>query len=298
MTLPTPASQTSAQKIQCAVIGNPVSHSRSPAIHQQFAMQTRLPVQYNRLPAELDQFVPTVTRFFAEGGKGLNVTVPFKLEAWQIAREHLSVRATLAQAVNTLWLQDGALQGCNTDGVGLVMDLQRLALPLQGARILMIGAGGAARGVIGPLLDAGCAHLHIVNRTPERAHALIAAWPREHLPRADSLSAGGLTEAAHAQGWDLVLNASASSLSDAAPEVPSGLYASGGCAYDLMYAAEPTAFMHQALADGARQAHDGLGMLVGQAAESFYLWHGMRPETSSVLKMIRAELDASRTKHP
>jgi shikimate dehydrogenase len=298
MTLPAPASQTSAQKIQCAVIGNPVSHSRSPAIHQQFALQTRLPVQYNRLPAELDQFVPTVTRFFAEGGKGLNVTVPFKLEAWQIAREHLSVRATLAQAVNTLWLQDGALQGCNTDGVGLVMDLQRLALPLQGARILMIGAGGAARGVIGPLLDAGCAHLHIVNRTPERAHALIAAWPREHLPRADSLSAGGLTEAAHAQGWDLVLNASASSLSDAAPEVPSGLYASGGCAYDLMYAAEPTAFMHQALADGARQAHDGLGMLVGQAAESFYLWHGMRPETGSVLQMIRAELDASRTKHP
>jgi len=284
MTLSTPASQTSAQAILCAVIGNPVSHSRSPAIHQQFALQTKLPVQYNRLPAELDQFVPTVTRFFAEGGKGLNVTVPFKLEAWQSAREHLSVRATLAQAVNTLWLQNGALQGCNTDGVGLVMDLRRLGLPLQGARILMIGAGGA--------------HLHIVNRTPERAHALIAAWPREHLPRADSLSAGGLTEATHAQGWDLVLNASASSLSDAAPEVPSGLYASGGCAYDLMYAAEPTAFMRQALADGAQQAHDGLGMLVGQAAESFYLWHGVRPETGSVLRMIRAELDASRTKHP
>ena len=298
MTITTPASKSSSEAILCAVIGNPVSHSRSPAIHQQFALQTKLPVQYNRLPAELDQFVPTVTRFFAEGGKGLNVTVPFKLEAWQIAREHLSVRATLAQAVNTLWLQNGALHGCNTDGIGLVMDLQRLALPLQGARILMIGAGGAARGVIGPLLDAGCAHLHIVNRTPERAHALTAAWPREHLPRANSLSAGGLTEAAHTQGWDLVLNASASSLSDAAPEVPSGLYAAGGCAYDLMYAAEPTAFMRQAQADGAQQAHDGLGMLVGQAAESFYLWHGVRPETGSVLRMIRAELDASRTKHP
>jgi|LakMenEpi03Aug12_release.lakeMendotaPanAssembly.Ray.scaffolds.fasta_scaffold94366_2 shikimate dehydrogenase len=298
MTITTPASQSSSEAILCAVIGNPVSHSRSPAIHQQFALQTKLPVQYNRLPAELDQFVPTVTRFFAEGGKGLNVTVPFKLEAWQIAREHLSVRATLAQAVNTLWLQNGALHGCNTDGIGLVMDLQRLALPLQGARILMIGAGGAARGVIGPLLDAGCAHLHIVNRTPARAHALTAAWPREHLPRANSLSAGGLTEAAHAQGWDLVLNASASSLSDAAPEVPSGLYAAGGCAYDLMYAAEPTAFMRQAQADGAQQAHDGLGMLVGQAAESFYLWHGVRPETGSVLRMIRAELDASRTKQP
>jgi shikimate dehydrogenase len=297
MTLATPSSQTSTQAIRCAVIGNPVSHSRSPAIHQQFALQTKLPVHYSRLPADLDQFVPTVTHFFAQGGKGLNVTVPFKLEAWQIAREHLSVRATLAQAVNTLWLQNGALHGCNTDGVGLVMDLHRLALPLKDARILMIGAGGAARGVIGPLLDAGCAHLHIVNRTPKRAHDLIAAWPHEHLPKAESLSAGGLTQAAHPQGWDLVLNASASSLSDAAPEVPSGLYAEGGCAYDLMYAAEPTAFMRQAQADGAQQAHDGLGMLVGQAAESFYLWHGVRPETDSVLRMIRAELDASRIKH-
>jgi shikimate dehydrogenase len=298
MSIPSPASQASNQTIRCAVIGNPVSHSRSPAIHQQFALQTKLPLEYSRLPADVDQFVPTVKRFFAQGGKGLNVTVPFKLEAWEIARGHLSVRAKLAQAVNTLWLQDGALHGCNTDGVGLVRDLQRLALPLKGARVLMIGAGGAARGVIGPLLDAGCAHLRIVNRTPERAHALIAAWPREHLPMPDTLSAGGLEQAAHTQGWDLVLNASASSLSDAAPEVPSGLYASGGGAYDLMYAAEPTAFMRQAQVDGAQHAHDGLGMLVEQAAESFYLWHGVRPETDSVLRMIRAELDASNSNKP
>ena len=291
-----PPSPAPAQAIRCAVIGNPVSHSRSPAIHQQFALQTKLPLQYDRLPADLDQFVPTVTHFFAQGGRGLNVTVPFKLEAWQMTREHLSVRATLAQAVNTLWLHDGALHGCNTDGVGLVTDLQRLGLPLKDARILMIGAGGAARGVIGPLLAAGCAHLRIVNRTPERAHALVAAWPREHLPTPGSLSAGSLTQAAETRGWDLVLNASASSLSDAAPELPSGLYASSGCAYDLMYAAQPTAFMRQAQADGARQTHDGLGMLVEQAAESFYLWHCLRPETDSVLRMIRAELDASCTK--
>lgn len=295
MSSPSSTSHASSQVIRCAVIGNPVSHSRSPAIHHQFALQTKLPLEYSRLPADINQFVPTVKRFFAQGGKGLNVTVPFKLEAWEMARAHLSVRATLAQAVNTLWLKDGALQGCNTDGVGLVRDLQRLALPLKGARILMIGAGGAARGVIGPLLDAGCAHLRIVNRTPERAHALIAAWPREHLPIPDTLSAGGLAQAAHPEGWDLVLNASASSLSDAAPEVPSGLYASGGGAYDLMYAAEPTAFMRQAHVDGAQHAHDGLGMLVEQAAESFYLWHGVRPETDSVLRMIRAELDASRS---
>ena len=287
-----------SQAILCAVIGNPVSHSRSPAIHQQFALQTQLPVQYSRLPADIGQFVPTVERFFAQGGKGLNVTVPFKLEAWQLACEHLSVRATLAQAVNTLWVKDGALHGCNTDGVGLVSDLQRLGLPLKDARILMIGAGGAARGVIGPLLASGCAHLRIINRTPERAHALVGAWPREPLPAPDRLSAGSLEQATSAQGWDLVLNASASSLSDAAPAVPSGLYASGGCAYDLMYAAQPTAFMRQAQADGARQAHDGLGMLVEQAAESFFLWHGIRPETDSVLGMIRAELDASSSKEP
>jgi len=298
MTLTLPTSHSSTQGILCAVIGNPVSHSRSPAIHQQFAQQTNLPVQYSRLPAELGQFIPTVTHFFAQGGKGLNVTVPFKLEAWQMAREHLSVRATLAQAVNTLWLQDGALHGCNTDGVGLVRDLQRLHVPVKNARILMIGAGGAARGVIGPLLAEGCAHLRIVNRTPERAHALVTAWPREHLPTLNSLSAGSLEQAARESGWDLVLNASASSLSDAAPAVPSGLYASGGCAYDLMYAAQPTAFMLQAQADGAWQAYDGLGMLVEQAAESFYLWHGVRPDTDTVLRMIRIELDASPSKKP
>ena len=296
MAVNTPASQSATQPIVCAVIGNPVSHSRSPAIQQQFALQTNLPLHYSRLPAELDQFAPTVTQFFAQGGKGLNVTVPFKLEAWQMAREHLSVRATLAQAVNTLWMQDGALHGCNTDGVGLVMDLQRLRLPLKEARLLMIGAGGAARGVIGPLLEAGCAHLHIVNRTAERAHDLVAAWPREHLPKSANLSAGGLEQAARAQGWDLVINASASSLSDIAPAVPSGLYATGGAAYDMMYAARPTAFMLQAQADGAQRVHDGLGMLVGQAAESFYIWHGVRPETDPVLRMIRAELDASRSK--
>ena len=175
--------------------------------------------------------------------------------------------------------------------MGLVSDLQRLGLPLKDARILMIGAGGAARGVIGPLLAAGCAHLRIINRTPDRAHALVEAWPREHLPTPDKLSAGSLEQAASAQGWDLVLNASASSLSDAAPSVPSGLYAASGCAYDLMYAAQPTAFMRQAQADGARESHDGLGMLVEQAAESFYLWHGVRPETDPVLRRIRAELE-------
>ena len=190
-------------------------------------------------------------------------------------------------------MYNGTLHGCNTDGIGLVRDLQRLGLTLKDARILMIGAGGAARGVIGPLLEEGCAQLHIVNRTAERAHALVTEWPDMQALKAKRLSAGGLAQAAHAQGWDLVLNASASSLSEAAPEVPSGLYASGSCAYDLMYAAQPTAFIRQAYADGAQHTHDGLGMLVEQAAESFYIWHGVRPETDAVLRVIRAELDAS-----
>lgn len=293
MTVITPASDSSLRQISCAVIGNPVAHSRSPGIHQQFALQTKLPIEYSRLHAALDQFESTVQTFFTQGGKGLNVTVPFKLEAWQLARANLSLRAQLAQAVNTLWMQNGALHGCNTDGIGLVRDLQRLGLTLKDARILMIGAGGAARGVIGPLLEAGCAQLHIVNRTAERAHALVTAWPDVQTLKAKRLSAGGLAQAALAQGWDLVLNASASSLSEAAPEVPSGLYASSGCAYDLMYAAQPTAFMRQARTDGARHIHDGLGMLVEQAAESFYIWHGVRPETDAVLRVIRAELDAS-----
>ena len=279
---------------RCAVLGNPVSHSRSPAIHQQFALQTKIALLYERIAPDVDQFEPTVTAFFKAGGRGLNVTVPFKLEAWQLARANLSVRAQLAQAVNTLWLEGGALHGCNTDGIGLVTDLQRLALPLKDARILMIGAGGAARGVLGPLLEAGCAHLHIVNRTPARAHALLNQWPDLHAVQTKRLTAGSLSEAASTRGWDLVLNASASSLSEAAPEVPSGLYAAGGCAYDLMYAAQPTTFMVQAQADQAQHTHDGLGMLVEQAAESFYLWHGVRPETAPVLRLIRAELDASR----
>lgn len=292
----TTSSQPLAEQAHCAVIGNPVSHSRSPAIHQQFAQQTGVPVHYTRLEAAVDQFDPTVKLFFSQGGKGLNVTVPFKLKAWRLAQAHLSDRAKLAQAVNTLWMQNGTLHGCNTDGIGLVMDLQRLGLPLTGARILMVGAGGAARGVIGPLLEAGCAHLHIVNRTAARAHALLAAWPATNQPLSAPLSAGSLAQAAHPRGWDLVLNASASSLSDAAPELPSGLYASGGYAYDLMYGAQPTAFMRQAHADGAQATHDGLGMLVGQAAESFYIWHGVRPETEAVLRTIRSELNASATK--
>jgi len=292
---PTPQVQPSAvaTAARFAVIGNPVKHSRSPAIHQQFAAQTHIALTYDRLEAPLDGFGHTVAKFFAAGGRGLNITVPFKLEAWDLASQHLSARAKQAQAVNTLWMQDGHLHGCNTDGVGLVSDLARLGVRTNGARILMIGAGGAARGVLGPLLQTGCARLHVVNRTAERAHTLIEEWRGIDPLVTQTLTAGGLAQAADSNGWDVVINASASSLEGQAPEVPQGLYAAGAWAYDMMYGAAPTAFMLQAQSDGAAHLSDGLGMLVGQAAESFFIWHGTRPEVQPVLKNLRAELNRS-----
>jgi len=238
----------------------------------------------------LDAFIATVIHFFSDGGCGLNVTVPFKLEAWELARTHLSTRARQAQAVNTLWMHQGALHGCNTDGVGLVADLKRLGVQSQGARILMVGAGGAARGVLGPLMETGCKQLHIVNRTVERAQALVSEWHATQASTQKTLSAGSLAEASRQERWDLVINASASSLGGEAPALPAELYAPGAWAYDMMYAAQPTAFMAQAKADGATHLSDGLGMLVGQAAESFFLWHGKRPDIAPVLVSLRAEL--------
>jgi shikimate dehydrogenase len=271
-----------------AVIGNPVAHSRSPDIHARFGQQTGVALEYGALCAPLDGFAGAVAEFFDGGGRGLNVTVPFKLEAHALARAHLSPRARRAAAVNTLWRAAGALQGCNTDGVGLVSDLVRLRGPLAGARVLLVGAGGAARGVIEPLLAAGCDRLRIVNRTAARAQDLVQSWQDD--PAAQRLSAGSLTDAAQPQGWDIVVNATASGLSDAAPDLPQGLYAQGALAYDMMYGARPTAFMRQAAAHGATATADGLGMLVGQAAESFFLWHGVRPDTVPVLGALRASL--------
>lgn len=272
-----------------AVIGNPVAHSKSPHIHALFSAQTGKPLQYEPLLAPVDGFAVTVQAFREQGGLGLNVTVPFKAEAFELARAHLSERARLAGAVNTLWLQDNAWHGCNTDGVGLVGDLLRLGVTLAGSRVLLVGAGGAARGVLQPLADQGCAQLHIVNRTAARAHELVASWPAGAAPHT-RITAGALAEAGTAGGWDLVINATASSLQGAAPDLPRGLYAANALAYDMMYAATPTAFMQQATADGAARTADGLGMLVGQAAESFLIWHGVRPDPAPVLATLRAAL--------
>lgn len=274
----------------CGVVGNPIAHSRSPAIHQQFAEQTGIALRYDRILSPVDGFAQTVHQFFESGGRGLNVTVPFKLEAWELARAHLSKRATLAQAVNTLWQENSVLHGCNTDGVGLVHDLQRLGALHPHTRILLIGAGGAARGVLGPLLETGCATLHVINRTASRAHELIAQHQKISPVVPNRLSAGGLEETGSPRSWDLVINSSSSSLAGEVPAISSGLYAPNAWAYDMMYGATATPFMLQAQQDGAAHASDGLGMLVGQAAESFYIWHGVRPEMASVLNRLRKEL--------
>jgi shikimate dehydrogenase len=297
MTTELNVSAAADQVARFAVIGHPVSHSRSPAIHQMFGQQTGIALQYDRLEAPLDGFEQVVETFFAQGGQGLNVTVPFKRQAWNLSKQQLSARAKSALAVNTLWMQDGALHGCNTDGVGLVQDLNRLSVPLSQSRILMIGAGGAARGVMGPLLESGCLHLRVVNRSVQRAHELVAEWRSKRAYGATEISAASLQDAQIAGGWDLVINASASSLGDAPPDVPSGLYARNALAYDMMYGAQPSPFMRQASQDGAARTSDGLGMLVSQAAESFFLWHGVRPEVSPVLHQIRQELTNTLPSH-
>ncbi len=268
-----------------AVIGHPIAHSKSPAIHAAFAAQTAQDLSYEALLAPLDGFAAAVAQFRAQGGRGMNITVPFKEEAWQLA-DRLTERARLAGAVNTL-VFGGDVQGDNTDGAGLVRDLEVLGAPLAGARVLLLGAGGAARGVILPLIDAGVARLFIANRTADKARALQA-----HFAGHDArgvLAAGGWQEAADAP-YDVVINATSASLSDEAPPLPAGLYAPDSLAYDMVYGRGLTAYLKQARDQGAARLADGLGMLVEQAAEAFALWRGVRPDTAAVRATLRAAL--------
>jgi shikimate dehydrogenase len=273
-----------------AVMGNPVSHSLSPYIHQRFAEQFGISLSYQAIAVEAGDFTRAVQRFAAQGGSGLNVTVPYKLEAWQIASS-LSPRAELAGAVNTLRFDDdGSLYGDNTDGVGLVTDIRvNLAKPVAGARLLVIGAGGAVRGVIGPLLEAGPVQLHIANRTAQKAEELVRLFSTH-----GSCSASGLGDIPIEPAYDIVINGTAASLHGDMPDLPDGLFATGGLAYDMMYASQPTPFMRWAAAQGATHITDGLGMLVEQAAESFYLWHGVRPATAAVIGEMRARLSSDK----
>jgi shikimate dehydrogenase len=266
-----------------AVIGNPIAHSKSPQIHAVFARLTFQDMRYEAILAPPDGFAAAVRAFIADGGRGMNVTVPFKLEACALA-DTRSPRAEAAKAVNTLIFSPAGIHGDNTDGLGLVADLTRnLGIPLAGRRILLLGAGGAARGVILPLMAERPATLALANRTADRAKQLLA----EFSPHADgcAMDAGGFDGLTGRQ-FDLVINATAASLADEAPPLPDGLYAPGSLAYDMVYGRE-TPFLASARARGAARLADGLGMLVEQAAESFFLWRGVRPPTAPVLDLLR-----------
>ena len=261
-----------------AVIGNPVAHSQSPTIHARFAQATGQDIAYDRIDAPLDGFERAVEEFRASGGRGLNVTLPFKQAAFRYC-EKVSDRASAAQAVNTIVCADRVF-GDNTDGIGLVRDLEgNLGLQLRGKSVLLMGAGGAARGVAGSLADAKVARLVIANRTFSKAAELAArfapavAMPYEKLEGA----------------FDIVINATSASLSGAELVLPASVIGKSGVAYDMAYGRD-TAFLQAARRAGAR-CSDGLGMLVEQAAESFFIWHGVRPATRAVLASLRGNPD-------
>jgi shikimate dehydrogenase len=271
-----------------AVIGNPVDHSRSPEIHAAFARATGQDIEYGRLLAPLDGFTEAVQRFRSEGGRGANVTVPFKEEAWRLVERSgiLSTRARAARAVNTLRFDASGPFGDNTDGAGLVADLQgNLATLLAGRRILLLGAGGAARGVLHPLLTQCPAGLVLANRTSEKARYLVAAAAPDVADAID-FRASAFDDLRDGQ-FDVIVNATSASLAGEAPRLPSGIFAPGALAYDMMYSSLDTPFMAWARGQGAAQVCDGLGMLVEQAAESFFVWRGVRPDTAPVLAMLR-----------
>jgi shikimate dehydrogenase len=263
------------------VIGNPVAHSLSPAIHARFAAQCGDTIDYSPLLAAQGAFAAAAARFFASGGSGANVTLPFKVDAFEFA-DRASERARLAGAANFLAARDGAIEADNTDGAGLVADLTaNLGLALRGRAILLLGAGGAARGVVAPLLAQQPASLTIANRTAERARELARRFADRGPVRETSLR--DLSESR----YDLVVNATSTSTHGEALELPEGVLGAGVFAYDMAYGPAARGFVESARAKGAR-ASDGLGMLVEQAAESFLLWRGRRPATGAILAELRA----------
>jgi shikimate dehydrogenase len=262
-----------------AVIGNPVAHSKSPQIHAEFARQTGQDLTYDRLLAPTDAFIETVNAFRARGGCGLNVTLPFKGDAFRFAGT-LSERARAAQAVNTLKFEGNATFGDNTDGAGLVNDLARnLGCAVTSRHVLLLGAGGAARGVIKPLLEQQPARLVLANRTIGKAQLLLQILGSGIEVSTFAALAG--------QHFDLVVNATSASLAGELVPLPAGVFAPAALAYDMMYGREETPFLAFARSEGVATRADGFGMLVEQAAESFFIWRGLRPDTAPVLKLLR-----------
>ncbi|MBY0579701.1 MAG: shikimate dehydrogenase [Burkholderiales bacterium] len=260
-----------------AVIGNPVAHSKSPQIHAEFAKQTKQDMAYGAILAPLEDFPATVEKLRREGYRGANVTVPFKREAWRIASD-LAARALDAESVNTLSFENEKILGDNTDGAGLVNDIVgNLRFDIRNTRILLMGAGGAARGVIMPLAEQRPGQIVIANRTMEKALQLAEKF---------SITAKTYSDLA-GDRFDIVINATSSSLKGELPPLPSGIFADNALAYDMMYGKQ-TPFMEFAREQGASEIADGLGMLVEQAAESFFIWRGVRPETKAVIEKLKS----------
>ncbi len=269
---------------QYAVLGHPIAHSKSPQIHAEFAKQTGQQIEYKAILVDVDGLAQALSSFEDQGGKGVNITLPFKREAWEWV-DSRSPRAQRAGAVNTIVFSPDASYGDNTDGVGLVRDLTvNYHVALKASRILLLGAGGACRGVIEPLLAEHPAHVAVVNRTSSKALELAQTFA--DLGAIEALSYDDLAD----KKFDLIINATSASLKGELPPLPCTVLVSGGGCYDMMYGATPTVFMQWAKANGASKAMDGLGMLVEQAAESFFLWRKVRPQTAPVMANLRAQM--------
>jgi len=267
-----------------AVFGSPIKHSKSPRIHGLFAKQTQQSLEYTAELVPADVFSEEVKAFFAKGGKGLNCTVPLKELAWQFA-DTLTERARLSKAVNTLVLQkDGTILGDNTDGIGLVTDLMvNNSVAIKQKRILILGAGGASRGIILPILEQMPADIVIANRTVAKAETLAQEFQHKgHISASSYVDLAG-------QSFDLILNATSASLTGELPPLPEGVLAEYGSCYDLAYANEPTAFVRWAAEQGAIKNLDGIGMLIEQAAEAFFIWRKVRPDTKTVIALLESE---------
>ena len=263
-----------------AVVGNPIAHSKSPQIHRALAAATGQSLRYERLLAPLDGFAQTIESFANDGGLGCNVTMPFKQEAFAVSHV-LAPRAELAGAVNTLSRCEGRWHGDNTDGAGIVIDLVRnLRVQLAGATVLILGAGGATRGVLGPLIDEGPARICVANRTLSRAEEIVCLFAH-----------AGIVHATQPQAiderFDVVINATPWDEGSDGRSWPGRIFERGSIAYDMVYADRPTPFMRWAREHGAYRAADGLGMLIEQAAESFFIWRGVRPDTAPVFALLR-----------
>lgn len=267
-----------------AVMGNPVAHSKSPFIHQLFARQFQHRIEYSAIQVDPGGLPQAIAQFRAAGGKGLNITLPFKLDAFRLA-DHLSDRAKVAGAVNTLKFEpDDRIFGDNTDGIGLVHDIElNLATSIKGKQVLLLGAGGAARGVLGPLIKHHPARVVIANRTVARARDVVQLFsgqvPIEACSFADL----------RGKHFDLVINGTSASVKGEVPSLPATLYTRDSLAYDMMYGDRPTPFLEWSALHGAARVSDGLGMLVEQAAESYFVWRGVRPETKSVIAALKKE---------